>query len=177
MIPRPRPGDHPNFFDGYVARVADGDVIQGLRDQRARTAALVGAAGEDKGDFAYAEDKWTVKRLLQHVADGERMFCYRALCAARGDRQELPSFDENAYASEDGSAARSLTSIVEEYESVRAATLTLFEGFDERAWQARGRANGALFTVASLPWIVLGHDLHHAAVLVERYGLEHPGSQ
>ena len=73
-----------------------------------------------------------------------------------------------------GSAARTLTSIVAEYESVRAATLTLFEGFDEGAWAARGCANGAAFTVASLPWIVLGHDLHHAAVLTERYGLPAP---
>lgn len=174
MIPRPRPGDHPEFFDGYVARVPDGDVLQGLRDQRARTAALLRDAGEATGDFAYAPGKWTVKRLLQHVTDGERMFCYRAMCAARGDGQDLPGFDEDAYAARDGSGARTLASIVAEYESVRAATLTLFGGFDERAWAARGRANGAPFTVAALPWIVLGHDLHHGAVLVERYRLPRP---
>ena len=174
MICRPRPGDYPEFFAGYVARVPDEDVLQGLRAQGARTAAVLRGAGEAKGAYAYAEGKWSVKRLLLHLADGERMFCYRAMCAARGDRQELPGFDENAYAAHDGSAARTLTSIVAEYESVRAATLTLFEGFDEGAWAARGCANGAAFTVASLPWIVLGHDLHHAAVLAERYGLPAP---
>ena len=171
MIPRPRPGDYSDYFDGYVARVPDGDVLQGLRDQRARTAAIVRGAGEEKGDYAYADGKWSIKRLLLHVADGERMFCYRAMCVARGDQQELPSFDENAYAALDGSAGRTLSSVVDEYESVRAATLTLFEGLDADAWARRGSANGAPVTVASLPWIVLGHDLHHCAMLVERYGL------
>ena len=127
MIPRPRPGDYSDYFDGYVARVPDGDVLQGLRDQRARTAAIVRDAGEEMGDYAYA-----------------------AL---------------------DGSASRTLSSVVDEYESVRAATLTLFEGLDADAWARRGSANGAPVTVASLPWIVLGHDLHHCAMLVERYGL------
>jgi hypothetical protein len=175
MISRPRPGDYPEFFAGYVARVPDGDVLRGLQAQGARTAAVLGGAREDMGDYAYAEGKWSVKRLLLHIADGERMFCYRAMCAARGDQQDLPGFDENAYAAHDGSASRTLASIVAEYASVRAATLTLFEGFDGGAWAARGVANGAAFTVASLPWIVLGHDLHHGAVLAERYGLSDPG--
>jgi len=173
-IPRPDPGDYAAFFDGYVARVPDCDVLEALEAQGRRTAALVRGAGEARGDFAYADGKWSVKRLLLHVADGERMFGYRAMCVARGDAEELPSFDEVAYAEHDGSAARSLEDVVTEYESVRAATLTLFGGFDAAAWARRGRANGAPVTVASLPWIVLGHDLHHGAVLVERYGLSQP---
>lgn len=174
MIPRPQPGEYSDYFDGYVARVPDGDVLQGLVDQRDRMAALMRAAGDAKGDYAYADGKWPVKRLLLHIADGERMFCYRAMCVARGDEQELPSFDENAYAQNDGSASRTLTDIVEEYESVRAATLTLFRGFGADAWARRGRANGAPVPVSSLPWIVLGHDMHHYAVLLERYGLVAP---
>jgi hypothetical protein len=174
MIPRPRPGDYSDYFDGYVARVPDGDVLQGLVAQRDRMAALVRSAGESRGDYAYADGKWSVKRLLLHIADGERMFCYRAMCVARGDDQELPAFDENAYAQNDGSASRTLASIVDEYESVRAATVTLFGGFGTEAWGQKGRANGAPVTVASLPWIVLGHDLHHYSVLVERYGLVAP---
>ena len=171
MIPRPAPGDYADFFHGYVARVPDGDVLAGLEAQGKSMSALVRAAGEARGDYAYAAGKWSVKRLLLHVTDGERMFCYRAMCVARGDTQELPSFDENAYAENDGSASRSLEQVVQEYESVRAATLTLFTGLDDEAWARRGRANGAPVTVASLPWIVLGHDLHHHAVLVARYGL------
>ena len=169
MIPRPQPGDYADFFAGYVARVPDGDVLAGLADQGRRMAADVRAAGEARGDYAYADNKWSIKRLLLHVADGERMFAYRAMCVARSDSQELPSFDENAYAANDGSAARTLASIVEEYESVRAATLTLFRGLDAAAWRRRGRASGNPVTVAALPWIMLGHDLHHHAVLTERY--------
>jgi len=171
MIPRPQPGDYSDYFDGYVARVPDGDVLQGLADQCERMTATMRAAGEAKGDHAYAEGKWSVKRLLLHIADGERMFCYRAMCVARGDEQELPGFDEKAYAVHDGSAARTLASIVDEYRSVRAATQSLFRGLGADAWSRKGRANGAPVTVASLPWIVLGHDLHHHSVLVERYGL------
>ncbi|MCK5944613.1 MAG: DinB family protein [Planctomycetes bacterium] len=174
MIPRPAPTDYSDYFSGYVARVPDGDVLQGLAEQGTRMAQLVRSAGEQKGDFAYADGKWSVKRLLLHIADGERMFCYRAMCVARGDQQELPSFDENAYAQNDGSASRTVASIVDEYESVRRATLTLFGGFDAAAWARRGRANGAPVTVASTPWIVLGHDLHHFSVLIERYGLVAP---
>ncbi|MEC7725627.1 MAG: DinB family protein [Planctomycetota bacterium] len=171
MIPRPHPGDYADFFAGYVARVPDGDVLAGLADQGRRMAADVRAVGEARGDYSYADHKWSIKRLLLHVADGERMFAYRAMCVARGDAQELPSFDENAYAAEDGSATRTLASIVEEYASVRAATLTLFRGLDAAAWRRRGRASGNPVTVAALPWIMLGHDLHHHAVLTERYGV------
>lgn len=171
MIPRPQLGDYSDYFEGYVGRVPDGDVLAGLVDQGQTMAADVLAAGEARGDYAYAAGKWSIKRLLLHVADGERMFAYRAMCVARGDLQELPSFDENAYADSDGSYGRTLASVVDEYRSVRAATLTLFRGFDADAWRRRGRASGAPVTVASLPWIVLGHDLHHHAVLRERYGL------
>ena len=96
MTPRPAPGDYADFFDGYVARVPDGDVLEGLLEQGQRMARMVRAAGESCGDYAYEEGKWSIKRLLLHIADGERMFCYRAMCVARGDQQELPGFDENA---------------------------------------------------------------------------------
>ena len=175
MITRPSPGDYAEIFESYIARVPDNDVLKGLTEQGQRMARLIRAAGEERGDYAYEAGKWSVKRLLLHVTDGERMFCYRAMCVARGDQQELPSFDENSYAALDGSSSRSLRSVIDEYESVRAATMTLFRGLDSAAWGRRGTANGAPITVAATPWIVLGHDLHHYAVLRGRYGLAAPG--
>lgn len=170
-IPRPTAGDHAAFFQGYVDRVPDGDVLRQLRTQGDEMLRLLAAAGEDRGAYRYADGKWTVKQVVQHVCDGERLFAGRALCIARGERGPLPGFDENLYAAHDGSATRTLADIAAEYASVRAATLTLFTGFDAAAWQRRGVANGQPIAVRALPWIVLGHDLHHLAMLQERYGL------
>ena len=171
MLTRPAIGDYSDYFQGYIDRVPDGNVMTVLTEQGERMAALLHAASEEQGNFCYAPGKWSVKRLALHIADGERMFCYRAMCLARGDQQPLPGFEENAYAENDGSNERTLASIAAEYESVRAATLTLFAGFSPTAWQARGIANGSPVTTASLPWIIAGHDLHHFSVLQERYGL------
>ena len=171
MLQRPGPDEFASFFQGYIDRVPGGDVPQHLRAQGERTGALLGRVDEQKGMFRYAPGKWTVKRLVQHVVDGERLFGYRAMCIARGEQGSLPAFDENAYAEHDGSDSRSMASIAAEYASVRAATLTLFAGFDAAAWARRGTANGKAISVRALLWITAGHELHHLAVLRERYGI------
>ena len=171
MRVRPASDEYASAFQGYVERVPDGDVLQQLRAQGERTRAMFAQVGEDQGAYRYADGKWTVKRVLQHVADGERLFCYRALCIARGEQGPLPGFDENLYAGHDGSDARRLADIVADLASVRAATLTLFAGFDQAAWQRRGIANGRPVSVRALAWITAGHELHHLAVLRERYGI------
>lgn len=168
---RPAPTDHPASFQSYVDLVADGDVLAQLERQGAATAALFAALPAARAAHAYAPGKWTVKRLLQHVVDGERMFGYRALCIARGETGNLPPFDEDLYAAHDGSDARAIGDIAAEFGSVRAATLTLFRGFDAAAWQRRGTANGKQVAVRSMPWLIAGHELHHLRVLRERYGV------
>lgn len=168
---RPAPDEYAPFFHGYVALVPDGDVLGQIERQGASTRALFATVDESLGGHAYAPGKWTVRRVLQHVADGERLFAYRALCLARGERASLPPFDETLYAANDGSDQRSLRSIVEELASVRAATLTLLRGFDAAAWQRRGTVNGHPTSVRAQPWILAGHELHHLAVLRERYGV------
>ena len=132
------------------------------------------AVDDGKAAFAYAPGKWSVRRVLQHVVDGERLFCYRALCIARGETASLPGFDEDLYAANDGSDGRRLAAIVDEFSAVRAATVALFRGLSAAAWRRRGVANGKPASVASLAWIVAGHELHHAAVLAERYGVAAP---
>jgi hypothetical protein len=170
-LQRPATDEYASSFQAYVDRVPDGDVLEHLARQGAATRSLFAAVGEDKGRFRYADGKWSVKRVLQHVADGERLFCYRALCIARGETNSLPGFDENLYAANDGTDGRLLTDILAEFVSVRAATLTLFRGFDAAAWLRRGLANAKPVSVRSLPWITAGHELHHLAVLRERYGV------
>lgn len=172
MLDRPKAGDYADFFQGYINRVPECDVLALLPEQCARMQRLLRDCDDQQGDYSYAAGKWSIKRVLLHIADGERMFCYRAMCIARGDQQPLPTFDENAYAANDGSDHRTLTGIVEEYASVRAATVTLFAGFDAGAWAQRGTANGYPVTTATMPWIIAGHDLHHFAILQERYGLQ-----
>lgn len=149
----------------------DGDVLRHLATGAETAAALLARVPADRETFAYAPGKWSIRRVWQHVVDGERMFGYRALCIARGEQVDLPPFDEDAYAANDGSGARRLADVVEEYLAVRRATVLLFAGFDAAAWQRVGRANGKRTAVRSLPWIVAGHELHHLAVLRERYGV------
>jgi len=171
MLQRPQVDEYAPSFQSYVARVPDGDLLQHLREQGERTASMLGKVDEAKGSFQYAPGKWTVKRLLLHVTDGERLFCYRAMCIARGEQASLPGFDENLYAQNDGSDGRRFADVIAEFASVRAASLTLFAGLDDAAWQRRGIANGKPVSVRALPWIVAGHELHHLAVLRERYGI------
>lgn len=159
------------MFDPYVARVPDGDILERLEQEGQRTAALLQSLDEGTGRHRYAEGKWTVKRVFLHIADSERVFACRALCFARGDATPLPGFDENLYASNDGSDDRSLAAIATELATVRAATLSLFRGFGQAHWQRQGVGNGLPVTVASLPWVIAGHELHHRAVLRERYGV------
>ena len=167
---RPDPSEYAPAFQDYVKLVPDGDVLAHLEQQGRATCTLLAGVGEAKGSFAYAEGKWSVKRLVQHVTDGERLFCYRALCIARGDQTSLPAFDENTYAQNDGSDGRLLADVIRELAAVRVATLLLFHGFDAAAWTRRGTANGKPASVRSLPWVIAGHELHHLAVLRERYG-------
>jgi len=169
--PRPDPSEYASAFQAYVDRVPDGDVLADLAVRGAATAALVAQLSPAKGEHAYAPGKWTVKQVLQHVTDGERLFCYRALCIARGETTSLPAFDEDLYARNDGSAARRLADIGAELAAVRQATLALFRGFDAAAWARRGIANGKPASVRSLLWLVAGHERHHLAVLRERYGV------
>lgn len=164
-------GEYDPFFAAYVARVPDGDVLAHLTAQARRTQALVAGVTAAQADHAYAAGKWTVKRLIQHLCDSERMFGYRALCIARGDQQALPGFDEVRYAENDGSGNRPMATIAAEFAAVRAATVAFFAGLDDTAWSRRGTANGAPVTVRALLTLIAGHELHHLAVLRERYGI------
>lgn len=166
---RPSADEFAPFYAGYVAQVPDGDVLDALIGGAEVAAALLAGVPEEVAARAYAPGKWTLKEVVLHCADAERIFAYRTLRVARGDATELPGWDENAYAPLSGANARSLESVLDELQSVREATVTLIAGLPDAAWTRRGTANGQGVTVRGLAWITAGHLQHHLGVISERY--------
>jgi hypothetical protein len=166
---RPAEDEYAPFYARYVSRVADGDVVRQLEAQDAELAQLLGGLDEARAAHSYAPDKWSIKQMVGHLADTERIMTYRLLRIARGDATPLPGFDENAYADHAASDARTLADLLAEWRAVRAATLPLLAGLPAEAWGRTGSANGHAISARALAWIVAGHVTHHVAVLHERY--------
>ncbi|HEY5490935.1 MAG TPA: DinB family protein [Gemmatimonadaceae bacterium] len=168
---RPGADEHAPFYASYVALVPDGDVTRTLAGQGEGFVRLLKDIGDGKAAFAYAAGKWTIKEVVLHVTDAERIFAYRVLRMARGDATPLASFDENAYAPMSGANDRPLDTLLGEFAAVRGATLVLLRGIPEEAWVRRGVASGKDVSVRALAWIAAGHAMHHERILRERYGL------
>ncbi|MGE3174338.1 MAG: DinB family protein [Planctomycetota bacterium] len=174
--PLARPGrdELPEYHARYVALVPDGDLLTQLRRTGEATAAALATLGDAGAAHRYAADKWSVKQVLGHLIDGERVFGFRALSFARGEAAVLPDMDQEAWMRLAGFDARPLERLVAEFRAVRAATLLQFGSFDAAAARRRGRASTFEFSARSLGWIVAGHELHHRAILRERYGVALP---
>jgi len=168
-IGRPAAGEYAPHYERYVARVGEGDVVEALRRQADETAALLAGLSDRDGDYRYAEGKWSIKEVVGHVADTERVMVYRAMCFARREPGALPGFDENAYVRSAKFGARALAGLLAEFRAVRAATVPFFEGLDAEEALRTGTASGWPVSVRGLAFIVAGHELHHRAILVERY--------
>jgi len=166
---RPGADEFAPFYAGYVAQIPDGDIIEALIGGAEIAAALLSDLPEEIAGKAYAPGKWTLKEVVLHCADAERVFSYRALRFARGDTTPLPGWNEQAYAPLSGAAVRSLESVLDELESVREASVTLFSGLPSEAWTRRGSANNHEVSVRGLAWITAGHLLHHLGIIQERY--------
>lgn len=166
---RPETNEYPSYFEGYVSLVPAGDVVELLSRQIADTRALLGGVPEGRANDAYEPGKWSVKELVGHVIDSERVFAYRALCIARGDRAPLPGMDQDEYARHANFGARLLADLADEFGHVRAATLCLLRHLDEAAWLRRGVANANEMSVRALAHIIAGHEAHHVNVLRTRY--------
>jgi hypothetical protein len=159
----------PQNFKNYVKQVDETDVILAMRLSLYRTLVLVHSIPEDKIDFRYAEGKWTIREVLCHLIDAERVFAYRALRFARNDKNNLHSFDENAWAPEANAAGRSIKKISDELTHVRAASVDMFEGFTEEMLHRKGLANNKEISVLALGFVIAGHETHHRRILTERY--------
>lgn len=159
----------PAFYKGYVKLVTHPDVIQALRISGYRTMEIIHSIPEAKSDFRYADGKWTVREVLCHMLDAERIFTYRALRFARNDKTPLSGFDENAYAAHLNAEGRSLAQIGDEMEHLRTATVDLFKSFTPEMLTRKGTANNNELSVGALGIIIAGHETHHGKVLKERY--------
>lgn len=165
---RPEPNEYADYYGSYIAGV-DEPLMQALEDETREWRTLLASVPPEKEGYRYAAGKWSIREVVGHVIDAERMFSVRAMAFARGDRSHYPSFDENAYAAASGADGRTLADLAEELSAVRAATLLLLRSFSEEVWSRRGVASGNEFTVRSLAWIIAGHSRHHRRVLKERY--------
>jgi uncharacterized damage-inducible protein DinB len=168
-IRRPTDKEFASFYAGYIGLVPDGDLLHTLEQQMRDTQALLRPIGEDKSRFRYAAGKWSVRDVVGHMADSERVFTYRALRFARRDATPLPGYDEKAWGEGSSAHSRTLASLLDDFQTLRAATLSLFRGFSEEEWGRAGTANNVAITVRALGYVVAGHERHHVKILTERY--------
>lgn len=166
---RPGDGEYAPFYAGYVAAVPAGDLLAILESSITETLALLREFDEARGDHRYAPDKWSVKEITGHLIDAERVFAYRILRFARGDRTPLSGFDHDEYVRTARSGRRALADLAEEFRALRAANLCLFRSLDEEDLPRRGTSGGNEVSVRALLCILAGHEIHHRNVLKERY--------
>lgn len=172
IIAQPKPDEYAPFYARYLDAVPDGDLLRLLEEGAEEVLELLRAFGEERGGYRYAPGKWSVKEVIGHVADTERVFAYRALRFARGDTTPLPGFEQNQYVAVAGFDRRALADLAEEFTDVRKATVKLLAGLDAPALRRGGMASGHPMTVRAAAWIIAGHEQHHAQLLRERYLVE-----
>jgi uncharacterized damage-inducible protein DinB len=169
FMAKPSLASIPAFYHTYVKLVETDDLATALPDNAAETTAFLHRLPAEKWDYRYAEGKWTIKELIQHVIDTERIFSYRALCFARGEKISLPGFDENTYAAASEANNRTSEALLNEWKAVRSATQLLYQSFSEKQLLQTGMANNSTVSVEGLGFIIVGHVLHHLQILKERY--------
>jgi len=175
MIPPPETTEYAPFYAGYVAKATEaaaqhnGDLIKAMQTAHRALQELLGSLSDERAQYRYAPGKWSIKDLVGHLTDAERIFCYRALRFARGDVQELPGFDENLYAEQSNAAERSIHDLLAEFAVVRAGTLALLKSFTPAMVSKTGVASKHPMSVRALAYIMAGHEIHHYNVIKERY--------
>jgi uncharacterized damage-inducible protein DinB len=171
-VSRPDTDEYFEYYGKYIQLVPDDDAIVPLRDQLEDTLKILRPLDKKRALHRYAPEKWSVKEVIGHLSDSERIFAYRALRIARGDQTPIEGFDENVYVPAGRFDERPLEDLIEDLERVRDATLSLFGGLEEEALARRGTANEKTISVRAIAWIIAGHELHHRAILIDRYGLK-----
>lgn len=166
---KPLAGTYPAFYEPYLEQIKSNNLLQSLEEQLTLTRNLLTEIPLEKEDYRYAEGKWSVKELVGHIIDTERIMAYRALAIARGEKQSLPGFDEDEYAANSRAGERTMLSLIEEYTTLRQANLVFFGTLTEEMLKRAGKANGRDITPNALVGVILGHELHHIRILKERY--------
>ena len=166
---RPAATEYAPYYGTYVSLVTTDDILGALESQRLQTSQLLAPRSERDGNFRYAPGKWSVKEVVGHLSDAERIFSYRAMRIARGDTTPLASFEQEDYIRGANFTERTLADLSEEFSLIRAASMALFRSLSDEAWSKRGTASINEVTVRALAYIIAGHELHHRQVLNERY--------
>jgi hypothetical protein len=172
-MPSGKPADteYAPFYAKYVSLVPEGDILTTLEGQIDDFRRFAASVPPDREGFRYAPDKWSVRQVLGHLVDGERVFGYRAFCISRGEQAALPSFDENTYVAQSAYDRVQLAELADELVSVRRANLVALRRLDAGAWTRTGTASSRTISVRALAFIMVGHCRHHLDVLHQRYGL------
>jgi uncharacterized damage-inducible protein DinB len=168
-ITRPESGEYSSYNARYIDKVQSGDLFAVMQATHRETQTLIGSLSDEQLQYRYAEGKWTIKDIVGHLIDAERIFAYRALRFARKDATELAGFEENDYVPTSNANDRSIHDLLAEFTVVRAATLSLLKSFTDEMLVRSGMVNGNAISVRALAYIIGGHEIHHLAVIKERY--------
>ncbi|WP_336790910.1 DinB family protein [Paenibacillus sp. MMO-177] len=169
MLERPQAGEYNDFFTRYIGLAPEGNLITLLEEQQAETNRIFSGLSEDQADYRYAEGKWSLKEVLGHVTDTERIMSYRLLRIARGDQTPLPGFDQDAYMEGNPFDGLAVTDLLDNYNAVRQATIVLLKQLPAEAYTRSGIANQSPLTARSIAYIMYGHERNHLTIIQERY--------
>lgn len=168
---RPPPDEYPEFFERYVSLLTQDSVVPVLNAQASAMHDALSGLSDERAGWRYAPEKWSIRELLGHVVDTERVFGCRALAIARGETHSLPSFDENAYAAIAGHDRAAIDQLAEEFATLRRSHVLMLSHLEEDAWSRKGTVNGNTMSTRAMAFIMAGHVRHHARILTERYGV------
>lgn len=166
---RPNEQDHIAYFSRYINLVKEDNILDALENNRKEFLDFIKQLPAEKAEHRYADGKWTIKQVINHIIDTERIFSYRALCFARGEQQTLPSYEEDLYAAKANLSNTDLNLLAHEFDLVRQATILLFKQFSEKELLAKGTTPAGVSNVLSLGYVLAGHPVHHMGVIKERY--------
>lgn len=166
---RPETNEYAPYYDRYISLVTDDEIVPVLAAQPTELQDIFTGIPEDKGTFAYDDGKWTIKEVLSHLIDGERMFAYRALRISRGDETPIEGFEQDGYIENSHANSRSFAELLEEFNLLRRANLLLFNNLDDSGWTRVGTASENKVSVRALAYIMAGHVTHHTGILREKY--------
>ena len=165
----PKTGEYHTFYSDYIRQAGEGGILETLMNGQKEMNAFLDSLPDNKWNYRYAEGKWSLNEVLMHLMDSERVFAYRALCIARGDKTPLPGFDQDAYSREINPDMVSEGTVVFAYNAVRSSSLALFMDMPDKVLKRMGNANDSDISVRAIAYIIAGHEQHHLKVLKERY--------
>ncbi len=170
-IARPEADEFDSYYERYISLVRDGDILSVLKNQVSETVDLLNGIGAEKADFRYAPDKWNIKELVGHLIDTERIFAYRALRIARGDRTPIEGYEQDDYIKNAEFGKCRLADLAEEFALVRKSNILMLQNLSETAWMRRGTANEREVSARALVYTIAGHEIYHVNILKERYAV------